>query len=222
MKKIIYVTLILCCNFFFSNAQKEMKKVLKEIEKSDSTVWFGIDFSNAKLIGDFPDRKNIMESSLDAWNSMLVSSDMLKSYKTKPFLYDFTEISKRNKQIQEKDLFAILPMSLTKDKIQSIINEYDPVITKGKGLVFIVESFDKNREEARIWFVYFQIETKKVLYAEPIMGRASGVNIVNHWGTAIHRIIYASTFHPSLYVANGIFFIMVAASLCLFIFNTGF
>ena len=64
MKKIVYLALILCCNISFSNAQTDLKTVLKEIDKTDSIVWFGLDFSNAKFIGDFPERKKIIEREL--------------------------------------------------------------------------------------------------------------------------------------------------------------
>jgi hypothetical protein len=219
MKQIFYISLILCFNIFFSNAQMNRKQVLKDIQKSDSIVCFGLDFSNAKLIGEFPDKKNIMQSSLETWNSMLVSSDILKSYRTKPFLFDFSVVSKRNRQIKENEMFTVLPMSLTPNKIQSIINEYDPVITKGKGLVYMVESFDKNREEAQIWVVYFQIETKKVLYAQNFTGIASGINIQNHWGTAVKKVIKESSFLPSMLIVNGIFVILLAASITFFVFS---
>jgi hypothetical protein len=189
MKKIGYLALILCCNISFLNAQTDLKIVLKEIEKTDSIVWFGLDFSNAKFIGDFPGRKQIMETLLDEWNSVIVSTDMLKLYKSTSFLYDFSIVSKKNKQVKEEDLFAVLPMSLTVDKIQSLINNYDPIIKKGKGLVFFVESFDKNREEAKVWFTYFDIATKKVLYAQTFTGTATGVTMANHWANAIYRII---------------------------------
>jgi hypothetical protein len=189
MRKIFYLGLILCSNIFFSNAQTDLKKILKEIEKTDSIVWFGLDFSNAKFIGEFSDRKYIMSSLLDEWNSVIVSTDMLKLYKSTSFLYDFSIASKKNKQVKEEDLFATLPMSLTVDRIQSLINNYDPIIKKGKGLVFFIESFDKNREEAKVWFTYFDIATKKVIYAQSFTGRASGVTMANHWANAIYRII---------------------------------
>lgn len=214
--------MILSCNSFFAQAQKEMNQVLKEIANSDSVVWFGLDFSNAKFIGDFSDRKSIMDSSFDNWNSMLVSTDLLKSYRTNPFFYDFTDITKRNKGIKENDLFTLLPMSLTTDKVQSILHEYNPVITKGKGLVFMVESFDNNRREAKIWFVYFDIKTKRVIHAQPFNGLATGTNQTKCWEKAIHRVISASTFRPVRFIMNGVFYILVVASLGIFISNSGF
>jgi len=220
MKKLFYIGLILCSNIFFSNAQNDPKKILKEIEKTDSIVWFGLDFSNAKFIGDFPEHKKIMESMFDEWNSMIVSTDMLKLYKSTSFLFDFSIVSKKNKQVKEDDLFTILPMSLTVDKIQTIINGFDPVIIKGKGLVFIVESFDKNREEAKVWFIYFDIATKKVLYAQTFIGRASGVTMVNHWGNAIYRIISESSLSNQPIYTNIMYFIffgLIAISSYLFI-----
>jgi hypothetical protein len=220
MKKISYIIFILCFNFLFCNAQKELKKYQKKIENSDSVVFFGIDFSNAKFLGDFPDKKFIIETAFDQWNSMLVSSDFLKSYREKPFLFDFTCTTKRNKQVKETDLFTLLPLSLTPDNIQSILNDYKPVIEKGKGVVFIVESFDKNREEAKIWVVYFQIETRKVLYAKMYIGQAIGINIVNHWGNAIQQVIKQSSHHPNRIIWESMFFILFAVGLGYFIAST--
>jgi hypothetical protein len=223
MKKILYLMVFLCCNVYLSSAQREMKKTLKDIAKTDSVVCFGLDFANAKFVGDFPNRKNILESGFDTWNSMLVSSDILKKYKEEPFLYDFTPTSKVNRLIKENDIFSILPQSLTVEKIQKIIASYDPVIKKGKAIVFIVESFDKNLEEARIWFVYFQIETRQILHTEVLVSRAFGINVINHWGTAIQRAIKTSAYPNSRFLSNSFFYIFVATCFGLFIYyNKGF
>ena len=222
MKQLLSISLILCFNFFFSFAQTDLKKVLTDIQQADSVVCFGLDFSNAKFIGYFPDKKKIIDSLLIAWNSMLVSSDMLKSYRTKPFLYDFSVISYRNKQLKENDLFTSLPLSLTPDRIQLIINDYNPIIKNGKGLVFIVESFDKNREEAKICLTYFNIASKQVLFTQTFVGYAYGVGMVNHWGIAIHQVILTSTFHPLRNFTNAAFIIIFAVSLTVFVLLRSF
>lgn len=43
-----------------------------------------------------------------------------------------------------------------------------------KGCVFIVEKLDKPNRRAIYWITFFDIETKRVLLTEPIIGRPAG------------------------------------------------
>jgi hypothetical protein len=119
----------------------------------------------------------------------VLSNNWLYQYRERPFCYDLTVIKTRNRDIVLDELFSMLVQGLTKEKIQKIINEYQPEVKSGKGLVFIVEGFDKNIEQASIWFTYFDIQTLKVIYTGRITGKAGGVTMVNHWGKAIRKII---------------------------------
>jgi hypothetical protein len=85
--------------------------------------------------------------------------------------------------------------------IEGLIAEYkSEEFTKGLGLCFIVEYFNKKAEEASIYTVFFDIETKKVIGYKKLKGVAKGIGIRNHWGGAIKSIInqLGSSAYPSL------------------------
>jgi hypothetical protein len=188
MKKTIYLIVVFLTVWCFAKSQTTFKAVLKEINTLDSVTWFGLDFSNANFVGAFPDRQDVRQSYLEAWNSLVLSNSWLYYYRDKPFLYDLSVVKKRNKQVRSDDLFSMMVKSLTKEGIQKIIEEYDPEIKTGKGLVFIVEGFDKNVELASVWVTYFDIESRQVIYTARVSGNARGFSMVNHWGHAIEKI----------------------------------
>jgi len=189
MRKFSCLLIIILTLPNIAQSQNSYNTVLKEIESLDTVFWFGLDFSNAKFVGPFPNRDDIKSSYLEAWNSYIINYNLLFYYKINPFVYDLSVIKKRNKAIIEDDLFSMLDQSLTKDSIQKIINEYNPLIKKGKGLVLIVEGFNKNLEQASIWFTYFDIQTRRIIYTEKILGIAKGTTMVNHWAQAIDDVI---------------------------------
>jgi hypothetical protein len=189
MKKTICLIVVFLSVWCFAKSQTSFKAVLKEINTLDSVTWFGLDFSNANFVGAFPGRQDVAETYPGSWNSLVLSKSWLYHYRDKSFIYDFSVIKNRNKGINPDNLFSIMVQGLSKEKIQKIIDEYNPEVKTGKGLVFIVEGFDKNIEMATIWFTYFDIQSRKIIYTSRIAGKAGGVTMVNHWGNAILNII---------------------------------
>ena len=214
MKKpfcLIVVFLFVCS---FVKSQTTYKSVLNEINKLDTVVWFGLDFSNANFVGAFPERQDVTETYPGAWNSLVLSKSWLYQYRDKSFVYDFSVIKKRNKGINPDNLFPIMVQGFSKEKIQKIIDEYNPEVKTGKGLVFIVEGFDKNIETASIWFTYFDIQTRKIIYTSKIIGKAGGVTMVNHWGNAILNIIKTKPVEEPVRDSTGItiaFIVLITA-----------
>jgi hypothetical protein len=165
------------------------KDIRKEIKSLDTVIWFGLDFSNARLIGDFNNKGEINNSYLFTWNSNIIGMNLLKSYRLKPFIYDFSVIKTRNSHIPNEVLFSSIRQNLTSEKIQQIVAHYQPAIKHGKGIVLIVEYFNTELYKASIWFVYFDVKTKNVIYCERKTTFAQEDEMLKCWDRAINNII---------------------------------
>jgi hypothetical protein len=71
-----------------------------------------------------------------------------------------------------------------------MISGYKVHKTEGIGLVFIIDSFDKSTEKAKVWVTFFDIASKKVLLTEQVTGKTKrSSSMVLHWGTAMLDIM---------------------------------
>ncbi len=129
----------------------------------DDVVWYGLDFSNAKFVGQFT---NIGDNIANT------------GYELKKYLLH-----------QVKEIYNTYTFANGKETIDKIINEYEAGDKKeGLGLVFIVESFDKMTNLASVYVTFFDIATKKVLLTEKFVEAPVGVGVRNYWAGAIAKI----------------------------------
>ncbi len=79
--------------------------------------------------------------------------------------------------------------SLGEDEVKKIISEYDITGKEGIGLVFIMESFNKNKELGYIWVTFFDLETKEVLLSNKMSGKPGGFGIRNYWAKSYYNVM---------------------------------
>lgn len=161
-------------------------------------TWLGLDFSQAKLIGD---REKLGSESdirhlVEAWNNLIV---------TEGEKFDIAlaiDKKKINKNIQPTldnnaslDVLSMLSnaekdyLHLNRDGVAAIISSYDFKDLSGIGMMFNVESFSKLNEEASVWVTFIKLDTKEVLFSERVTGAPRGFGMRNFWGGAIFTII---------------------------------
>lgn len=198
MEKVILTAFVLISNFL--NAQS-----VKEMLEADSAVWFGMDFTKAKLIGDFShpstDAKAgelIVRRWIPEWN-VLMNKELwnfdIATAIQKPKLRRETELTAQlNAQINPDSIHFEEPVNYKfKDpdkQIGEMLLKYHPEKYKaGLGCVFIVESFNRKAVNANVYFVLFDIATKKLIGYKRFMGNPKGGGIRNYWAGAIKVII---------------------------------
>lgn len=171
MKAKLIIGLIFLSNVLL--AQKDEKKV----------VFFGFDFSKAKLIGsgEFNNPQSIRDNNFPAWNKYFDDQredgecSVTKNYKKETVVYDYKIVTQRNKDINYKNLVIDdQEYSLSDGAITSTIKQYDSD-QKGLGLVIIVESLNKPKHLVTMYAVFFDIPTKKVKLVKCLKGKASGM-----------------------------------------------
>jgi hypothetical protein len=190
MKKIfLSLLLVLGYSVFSQNASR--------VFTSDSLVFYGVDFSNCRLIGDFglgggADMKNKM---FVQWNEIFVKEapkyDLPKTFRKKTVIYDMNSVAAQNAKTDENLIlssnndFVLDPALIPKMVAAYSMGE----IKKGTGLVFIVDNYNKNKEQGLVYVTFFDIASKKVLFSEELKGKPGGFGLRNYWARVIHMIM---------------------------------
>lgn len=198
MKKIVLSLLVAAAGSLFA------QNTATEIFTTKSIVWYGINFSEAKMIGQFDQAMGAGAATPDmlktkwmsGWNSLVISEP--KKYKIKETFraddvyFDIGPTEKQNQAIKSDELMSFNAFTF-KDP-QKTVSEVVSKLTGGEktegiGVVFVVESFNKLIDEAAVYVTLFDIKTKKVLITEKFIGKPMGIGLRNFWAGAINHVI---------------------------------
>lgn len=166
-----------------------------DVFKASEITWFGLDFSHVKVKGPlvnvgpsgFRDEKDLRDNYFESWNNMVISEptkyNFWKAFRVGNVPNDLSVVNKRNSSMNAADMLSEKGGEGIVDEalVKRTIGEYRIDKKGGIGCVFIMESLDKNSENAAIWVTFFDIGSKKVYFTERLVNRAVGVGLKNHW-----------------------------------------
>lgn len=173
---------------------------VEDILKTSEIVWYGLDFSNAKFIGNFGHTKDavsvenqIKNLLIPDWNAIVIEEPQnfnLNTTLNKGSVFnDIKPVSNSNKNINADSLIDYNQVIIKEGKLTTIVNGYISGEKKeGIALVFIVNYFDKNTQTASVNSVFFDIKTRKILMNQLFTGKPSGIGVKNYWAGAIKEI----------------------------------
>lgn len=196
--KRIFVVFVCVCAFFSASAQK-VEDLFKHSDVS--VTWLGLDFSHAKMIGDFAQFKeaggqsaaDIKNRFYPAWNNVIIHEqkkyDIGAMLRKEDIVYDIDMMTKLNAATPLESIEGIIVPNYKKEDIAGFVKEYKVGDKKGIGVVFLVECFNKNAEKAVIHFVAFNMVTKEVLLHERLSGKPKGFGLRNFWAGSIYNVI---------------------------------
>lgn len=186
MKHIILTVILFFTIISFGQNQNDFGKVLE----SKNIIYCGFDFSQFRLSNaDKIGQENEIGKFFRAWISYFESDVNIPKelYKntSKEVYRNTNEIQLRSELLPERWI-VYNENHLDINQIQETIKSYNLRDTVGVGLVAIVENFSKTTELAYIWWVFFDLDSKEVIWANVTDGRASkGVGMTRHWGSAM-------------------------------------
>jgi hypothetical protein len=192
MKKLVLTFLVLSVLSLTATIQAQYTTA--DIFKVDKITWYGLDFTNIKLIGSegFLDPDNIKYTFFNSWNNLVkVEPDkynLERFFKKKDVDIQLDLVKKRNKTVDPDQLVIDEDYDFHMEKVEEIISEYE-VEGEGIGLVFIMESFNKNEAMGYMWVTFFDIKTKKVLLADNMSGKAGGFGMRNYWAKSYFNVM---------------------------------
>ncbi len=175
----------------------------KDVFTKDEIVWYGIDFSKAKLIGQFAEGMGIggekkgnelKTKFIPAVNMAVVNSPKkypLKEAMDKASVYfDIKAVEESNSKIDADGLQSMNPSKLAKEDAEKVVASYSVGDKKeGIAMVMVVENYDKTNKVGTYWVVFFDIKTKSILFSEHVEGKPGLGNLNEYWaGTAAHVI----------------------------------
>lgn len=198
MKKIILSLLMVSTLSVFAQF------TAKDVFSSKTIVWYGLNFSEAKMVGQFDQAmgagpasgSDIKNKWIPQWNSLIMTEQ--KNFKIKEafqkdeVFYDITPTEKQNQNINSDDLMSFNTYTFkdaqkTAKEIVSKLKGGEK--TEGIGVTFIVESFNKSMDEAVVYVTVFDIKTKNILILERMVGKPMGIGLRNFWAGAMKHVI---------------------------------
>ena len=195
MKKLILVVAL--AGLVSAKAQDKSK-----VFSATEIVWFGLDFTKAKFVGQFDQGMGAMPATgqdmknkwIYQWNSLIVSEqqnfDMRKAFKKDNIYYDIATMNELNQKIDAASCMVYNPGKIEKSSIDAMVKKYSSKDKKEVvGLAFVIENFDKGMQTASVYVTFFDIATKKVLLCEYMEGKAMGVGMRNYWAGSIKSIL---------------------------------
>lgn len=195
MKKTLFLfSMLLLCNTTF--AQKVFTSADVFTEKN--MVWYGLDFSHCKFIGQPSIHSNFYKSPayvvntyFREWNMIPLKEsnkyDIKKSFEKEYLYFDIDTTLARNKRFSSDSLIAFSnAYTLNTMSFQDIIKSYGGVAKEGIGVVYLVESYNGIDEIASYYCIVFDVSSKKILMQEKITSKPHGGNLKTYWAGAFY------------------------------------
>ena len=162
---------------------------------STPIVNYGIDFTLVKFIGSsgFSDPSKIVDVYLEKINQKIIMEqdkyDMGIIFRRRDFDIDLDMLSGRNRSINPYEVVTNSNHTISEEQINGLVASYNPQAQEGIGLVIVMESLNKLRERGEMYFVLFDIKTKKVVHIRKESGEPSGFGITNYWMKPVYEAI---------------------------------
>ncbi len=197
MIKRVYLIALFCLMVINTQAQKTRDLFVANNYKY---VWFGVDYSRVKLIGDFyainmgeeEPRQVIKDKYFKSWNDLIKNErrkycveDMLRKSEV---IYDIKMMEEHNQIGSYESLEADKGESLSKEELTDLIKSYHLDYDSGIGIVIIAEYLDKSYKEASYVLEIFNIATREKLIEERFVTRPMGFGVRNYWAGSLYYI----------------------------------
>ena len=158
---------------------------------SPTAVWYGMDFTKAKMIG-FKDESphKIRDEYFKMWNGVALGMDLSPTFQKHAVAKDPNGVNKINLDRETGTMMADADADFSSTQIADEIKAL-PAGAQKKGLavVFIVQSFNKTTNLATVHVVFFDIATRDVLLSKKVTGKASGGSADKAWSGALKNIL---------------------------------
>ena len=163
-----------------------------KIRSANSVVWFGLDFTQANLVGHdgFTNPDDIVNRFWDSWNNLMIDEadkyDVPGQFMKSAGKHDLTTVRERNATIGAEGLVKDAPHEISKADVEAVVATYSSTeYPEGVGILYVVENFNKPKEEATIWVTAFDIASHEVLKTKRFRGEPRGFGLRNYWAGAI-------------------------------------
>jgi len=162
----------------------------KAVFGSPTVVWYGTDFTKAKMIGLKSESPHtIRDQYFKDWNLLTVDMDLAAVFHKNTVAKDIKGVNQINSTRETDALLADADADLSKEQIAEEVKLLPPSQQKkGLAVVFIVQSFNKTLDLATVHVVYFDIATREVLWSRKVTAKPGGGSTSKAWAAALKTI----------------------------------
>jgi hypothetical protein len=190
-------TFLVLAFFAVRETAAQSAKVADISNRDVPAVWLGLDFTEARLIGDIGANENdIKDRIVNDINQLIVNEakkyDIDGALKKSGVKAELGFTYEMNKKMDEKKLKSSNESDYTrlnKEMIEKMVAKYDFKDQKGLGVLFIVEAMNKSKDKAAIWVTWIDMSSKKVLQTERKEGKAGGFGFRNFWARSAYEVM---------------------------------
>lgn len=162
-----------------SNEQKQLQPPIAgeqefyydDIFKTDKVFFFGYDFTKAKVIesSNISNEQSFIFGIIQFMNDTRNDGHFSRYLGKQNVMFTQNTVNQLNSKIPKGTLIGlgmnVLGDQIPKDSLQGIVNWYDTRGMSGIGFVQIIDHLYKSTKETSVWFVFFDISSKKILDA---------------------------------------------------------
>lgn len=196
-RKFIALPLMVLSMFATEAHAQKLKNFLEN--KDSSFTWLGVDFTQAKLIGDAAAKTDaIVDHELTALNQVIVNEqkkyDVPGAFHRDKYNTSITLVNKHNdginkdniKSDESADFERLKPEDITK-----VVKSYDFSGKHGIGAMIVMEAMSKTTKSAAMWVTLIDLDRKSVLMTERYIGKGQRWSFAwrNYWLATIKDVL---------------------------------
>jgi hypothetical protein len=199
MKRLNKLNLLIAV-LLFCGIQSASSQTLKDFFASSETpvVYLGVDFTKARLIGESGNPMDIRDRLYNSINDLTVNEpkkyDIAGAFHKSNVTNDLSAVKARNVKVNAEEIISSNSEDynrLKESDIASIVKALNISGKKGIGVLFVMEAMRKvdKRGTAAVWTVLVDLQSKKVLHAERVESKATGIGFRNYWASTIKETL---------------------------------
>jgi hypothetical protein len=158
-------------------------------------TYLGIDYTQVKINGhtDY-DLEEMVARHFSNINNLVLNEpkkyDLPKFFHKSDVQTDISFIEAHNKKIDANKIKSEGDdKELTKTSLEKLVKGYSFTGKKGMGLMFVMETMDKIKEEGILHVVFIDMAKNTVLFSERFVSKPGGFGIRNYWAKIIYNVM---------------------------------
>jgi hypothetical protein len=196
-RKLIALPLLMLSMMAMTANAQTLKNFLDN--KDSSFTWLGVDFTQAKLLGDAAAKTDaIVDHEFTALNQVIVNEqkkyDVPGAFHRDKYNTSIGLVNKRNEAInkdalksdESSDFERLKPEDITK-----VVKSYDFAGKHGIGVMLVMEGMSKTSKSASMWLTIVDMDRKNVLLTERYVGKGQKWSFAwrNYWLATIKSVL---------------------------------
>jgi hypothetical protein len=158
-------------------------------------TYLGVDFTQAKVNGHIDyDLGEMVKWHFANINNLVLNEpkkyDLPKFFHKSEVLTDISFVEAHNKKIDADKLKSSgEDKELTTASLEKLVKGYSFGNKKGMGVMLVVESMDKIKEQGILHIVFVDMNNSKLLFSEKFITKPAGFGVRNYWAKIIYNVM---------------------------------